>query len=227
MYSRRSTAGFGKHKAGTPALRKPRAKPLKRPLQARAKFTVQAIYDAFVRIWRTQGWNGVTTRAVALETGVSVGTLYEYFPNKHALLSGYVRHCIDALLDAIEQQAVRPSGLPWQDRVRRLVRLTCGIGVAELPYFDSDMLTLEYQIAEPKHHRRVYEEISAQWLRTFAACTDLPHTVDPDTVKSLYLSVWGGRRYFLLVRPDDIDASNWVAAMERLCCAAVPTPVSP
>lgn len=107
------------------------------------------------------------------------------------------------------------------------MRLTCGIGIAEPPYFDSDMLTLEYQIAEPKHHRRVYEEISAQWLRTFAACTDLPHTLEPDTVKSLYLSVWGGRRYLLLVRPDDIDAGNWVAAMERLCCAAVPTPVSP
>jgi DNA invertase Pin-like site-specific DNA recombinase len=45
-------------------------------------FTVQAIYDAFVRIWRRDGWAGVSTRAVALETGVSVGTLYDYFPQQ-------------------------------------------------------------------------------------------------------------------------------------------------
>ncbi len=74
-------------------------------------FTVQAIYDAFVRIWRRDGWDGVSTRAVALETGVAVGTLYDYFPNKAALLSGYVRHCMEQLLQAIEQQAVTPPGL--------------------------------------------------------------------------------------------------------------------
>ena len=62
MYSRPPSSGFGKPAA---------AKPRKRPTQARAVFTVQAIYDAFVRIWRQHGWAGVTTRAVALETGFS------------------------------------------------------------------------------------------------------------------------------------------------------------
>ena len=65
-------------------------RPLKRPRQARARFTVQAIYDAFVRIWQRDGWQRLTTRNVALETGISVGTLYDYFPSKTALLSGYV-----------------------------------------------------------------------------------------------------------------------------------------
>ena len=55
----------------------PSAKPLKRPTQARARFTVQAIYDAFVRIWQRDGWQRLTTRNVALETGISVGTLYD------------------------------------------------------------------------------------------------------------------------------------------------------
>ena len=141
----------------------PRAKPLKRPSQARARFTVQAIYDAFVRIWQTEGWEKLTTRAVALETGVSVGTLYEYFPSKQALLSGYVRHCIDALLEAIDKQVVRASDLPWPDRVHRLLRLTCGIDAPDLPYFDAEMLALEHQIAELKHHRRVHDEVSAAW----------------------------------------------------------------
>lgn len=196
-------------------------KPLKRPSQARARFTVQAIYDAFIRIWRSKGWEALTTRAVALETGIAIGTLYDYFPNKHSLLSGYVRHCMDALLAAIEQQVIQAAGLNWQERVRRLVNLTCAIDGAGLPYFDAEMLMLEAQIAEPKHHRRVYEEMSAQWVKAIAACTDLPRQPDVATVKSLFLSAFGGRRYLLLVGPQDLDARRWTSEMERVCCAAL------
>src|SRR5205814_721616 len=50
----------------------PLAKPLKRPWQARAQFSVQAIYDAFVRIWQREGWARLTTRAVALAAGTDL-----------------------------------------------------------------------------------------------------------------------------------------------------------
>lgn len=137
-----------------------RVKPLKRPTQARAKFTVQAIFDAFVRIWQRDGWDRLTTRTVALETGISVGTLYDYFPGKRALLSGYVRHCVESLVNAIDQQAVQPGHLPWQQRIHQLVRLSCGIDAPELPWFHPDMLAPEAQIAEPKHYLRAQQELS-------------------------------------------------------------------
>ena len=86
-----------------------RTKPLKRPMQARARFTVQAIYDAYVRIWQREGWDQLTTRKVALETGIAVGTLYEYFPSKEALHSGYVRHCIEQMLQQIEERVIAPG----------------------------------------------------------------------------------------------------------------------
>ena len=91
LYRRQSGTGFGNAPTEHTAPAGP-AKPLKRPSQRRAKFTVQAIYEAFVRIWQRDGAQAATTRAVALEAGCSVGTLYEYFPNKEALLSGYVQH---------------------------------------------------------------------------------------------------------------------------------------
>jgi AcrR family transcriptional regulator len=203
----------------------PLAKPLKRPSQARAQFTVQAIYDAFVRIWERDGWAKLTTRAVALETGISVGTLYDYFPNKQALLSGYVRHCIDALLARVHSEVVQASTLPWRERVRRLVQLSCGVAAPGLPHFDHDMLMLESQIAEPKHHRRVYEELVAAWQAALAACTDLPQQPDPAHLRSLVLAAWGGRRYLLLVEPGDITSADWVAQMESICVAALnPSP---
>jgi len=210
------------------AVSAPPAKPLKRPSQARARFTVQAIYDAFVRIWQKQGWEHLTTRAVALETGISVGTLYEYFPNKQALLSGYVRHGLEKLLAAIDEQVVRANDMPWQERLHHLLRLTLGIDTPELQYYDAQMLALEHQIAEPKHHRRVHDELLSAWSRALSACSDLPHPPSAVTVRTLCLSAFGGRRHLLLVRSDEASARAWAAELERQCqlvlATAAPAP---
>lgn len=200
------------------------ARPLKRPRQARARFTVQAIYDAFVRIWQRDGWDKLTTRNVALETGIAVGTLYDYFPNKTALLSGYVRHCIEALLTAIEREAVLPADLPWEQRIHQLVRLVCGVDAPELPWFHPDMLALEAQMAEPRDHRRAHEELAAAWVRVLAACTDLPHPPGPKIAQALHLSAWGGRRYALLLQLGPDEMRQWAQGVETLCCAALRPP---
>jgi AcrR family transcriptional regulator len=191
-----------------------RVKPLKRPVQERARFTVEAIYGAFVRIWRREGWSGVSTRAVALEAGVSTGTLYEYFPNREALLSGYVRHCIEATLEALDAIPAQS----WRLRVQRLVMLTCGAD-AGLPYFDAAMFKLEQGIAEPKHHRRAYEELSARWRKILAACTDLPRSVRDDEADALFIALWGGRRYLLML--DAPDIATWAGSMVVITCAAL------
>lgn len=192
-------------------------KPLKRPSQARARFTVQAIYDAFVRIWQRDEWDRLTTRSVALETGISVGTLYEYFPNKLALLSGYIRYGVERLVTAIDREAVAPRGVAWQERLR----LTCGVDAPELAWFHPDMLALEGQVAEPKHHRRVHDELLAVWTRVFAACDDLRHPPASESVHALVLALWGGRRHALLLQLDLDSARAWAAEMERWCLAVV------
>lgn len=220
MYRRKPAAGFGNADAAPGPAQAP-ARPLKRPSQQRARFTVNAIYEAFVRIWRARGWHGVTTRAVALEAGCSVGTLYEYFPNKEALLSGFVRHTIELLLARIDAEAASAPGLDWRARVARLARLTCGADDAVPDAFDHEMLMLEARIAEPKHHRRVFDELNAAWLRALAACQDLPRQPDAATVQSLLQALWGARRYRLLLGASAPAQTAWAAQMERLCLLAL------
>lgn len=177
---------------------------------------MQAIYDALVRILRRDGWAGVTTRSVALETGIAVGTFYEYFPNKAALLSGYVRHRIEVLLERMDQEVVAAADLPWQDRIARLARMTADPAGAGLAPFERDIVWQEYDYAEPKHHRRAYEEMLKGWLRAVAACKDLPTPPD-HVVEAAFVAVMGARRYALVVQPRHFDAATWLRDMERMC----------
>lgn len=216
FYRRKSDTGFG-NASGSSVPAHGRAKPLKRPSQARARFTVQAIYEAFVRIWRTEGPEAATTRAVALQAGYSVGTLYEYFPSRDALLSGYVRHIVETILARMKAEVTDATTLPWTSRVCRLVRLTCWDSALGLPYFDLAMLMCEDRIAELKHHRRVFEEFCQAWKQGLAACTDLPAQPDDDAVRTLVLAVWGARRYRLLLPEVPPSEDIWITSMTQFC----------
>jgi AcrR family transcriptional regulator len=54
--------------------------------QARAQSTVKAILEAGARILAEGGWPALNTNAIALRAGVSIGSVYEYFENKQALI---------------------------------------------------------------------------------------------------------------------------------------------
>ena len=202
-----------------------RNKPLKRPTQGRAKMTVQAIFDTYVRIWQRDGWERVTTRAVALEAGVAVGTLYDYFPSKQALHSGYVRHCIERLLQAIEQQAIEPVGLVWQERVGRLVRLLGGVA-GEAAWFHPQMLELEPVVAEAKHQQRAYSELLQAWRRVLEAADDLPAMPSDAQLEALHLMVWGARRYALLVELPAARLQAAVSAQVDCCLRLLASPAA-
>lgn len=195
---------------------KPRAKPLKRPSQARSRFTVEVIFEAFVQVWRQKGWDRLTTRQVALEAGFAIGTLYQYFPSKQALLSGYTRHCVEWLYDKVDVEVIKPEDLGWRDRLHRLIRLTGALNSGDGPYFDSQMVALEYQIAETRHHQRVLEELIDLWKRAFAACDDLAVKPPDAMVDSMLTNLWGGFRYGLLTQRDDAQRDAWLECVETL-----------
>jgi AcrR family transcriptional regulator len=64
-----------------------RLRPRKAPRQARSAEMVETIVEAAARILETRGLAGFNTNAVAERAGVSVGSLYQYFPNKEALIA--------------------------------------------------------------------------------------------------------------------------------------------
>jgi AcrR family transcriptional regulator len=86
-----------------PAAPKPILKPRKTPIQARSTASVDAILQATLQVLTAVGKERLTTTRVAARAGVSVGTLYQYFPNKSALLQASLRRHMDQVRSAIEQ----------------------------------------------------------------------------------------------------------------------------
>jgi AcrR family transcriptional regulator len=70
--------------------------PRKSPRQERSRRTVDRILNASARIFHECGYSGATTNDIADEAGVSVGSLYQYFPNKDALLVALTRRHIES-----------------------------------------------------------------------------------------------------------------------------------
>ena len=92
------------------------------PRQARAGETVSTILEAAAQVLEAGGLAGFTTNAVAERAGVSIGTLYQYFADKQALLRALAEREIRRALVAIAT-ALRGDPLaPGEQRVRAMVR---------------------------------------------------------------------------------------------------------
>ena len=91
------------------------------PRQARSRATVDAILVAAAHILKTQGVARVTTNRIAERAGVSVGSLYQYFPNKQAVLDA-LRERYAAWFDAVlDEEIEKRNVLPLRAAVRSAV----------------------------------------------------------------------------------------------------------
>jgi AcrR family transcriptional regulator len=94
-------------------------KPRRRPVQERSVATVSAILEAAIQVFERHGYAAGTTNRIAERAGVSIGTLYQYFPNKDALLVALVhRHLAESTaalqphLDRLNRGAAFDDVLP-------------------------------------------------------------------------------------------------------------------
>ncbi len=87
-----------------------RSRPRKTPKQARSVETVTVIVEAAARVLEGAGADGFSTNAVAERAGVSIGSVYQYFPDKEALLGALIARETSLLLDQAGAAASEPSG---------------------------------------------------------------------------------------------------------------------
>ena len=98
--------------------------PRKRPRQARSQATVDAILAATARVLVRHGFDGLTTNSLATAAGVSIGSLYQYFPNKEALVAALIERHIEEMNAAIVAELQRVAKQPIAQAARSVIELT-------------------------------------------------------------------------------------------------------
>jgi AcrR family transcriptional regulator len=122
--------------------RRPLTKPRKLAAQGRSRATVDALIEATARILVREGFDKASTNRIAEQAGVSVGSLYQYFPSKEALVAAVIDRHHQQTAQVVRGALAEVAALPIEKAVRKLVALG-----------------IEAHRVDPKLHRVLAEQI--------------------------------------------------------------------
>jgi AcrR family transcriptional regulator len=145
---------------------KTRALPRKKPKQERSRETVEVILEAAARVLGREGYAGANTNLIAAEAGISVGSLYQYFPGKDALLVELLRRHRERMLALL---------------VGHLEGLAAGDPKETIPALVRAML--DAQGIDPALHRLMIEQVLRRDAR--AAVDDFEPRVEAAVARAL------------------------------------------
>lgn len=117
---------------------------------------MEAILEAAARILDRQGWGRFTTNTVAEVAGVSIGSLYQYFPNKLALIEAILRRHFDEVLSALRFTDEQTS------RVERIERLVSGMIAAHSTHPSLHRVLLE-DIPRGKISKSIHQNFEREY----------------------------------------------------------------
>lgn len=110
-----------------------KAPPRREPRQERSKQTVEAVLEAVRVVARREGAGAVTTNRIAEAAGVSIGSLYQYFPDKHAIFTTLHQRHVEQVRAVIER-ALAAHGASIEDFSRVLIE-----GLSDLHAADPEL----------------------------------------------------------------------------------------
>ena len=112
------------------------------PKQQRSKDTVDVILAATARVLVKEGFDRASTNRIAEQAGVSIGSLYQYFPSKEALVAALVEQHIEHMSETLQAEMAKLADAPLAVVVRRMVTLM-----------------LDAHAIEPELHRVLNEQV--------------------------------------------------------------------
>ena len=116
--------------------------PRKTPVQARSTVTVEAICEAAIQVLLSHGVEKLTTTRVADRAGVSVGTLYQYYPNKVSLLAAVFEDHLNKVTVAMETACKEARGKPLAEMIQDIV-----IAFVDIKMKRSDISVALYKVS--------------------------------------------------------------------------------
>jgi len=169
----------------TTTLQRPR--PRKMPRQGRSAETVRAIVEAAARILEQDGLGGFTTNAVAERAGVSIGSLYQYFPGKEALIGALIVRETSLLIAECE---VAVSAVKGREALKGIIA-SAVIHQLRRPALARLLDLEEARLPFDEDTQRVTRRLRSILLSVLARA-DLPKQPDPDAAAQDVLAIIKG-----------------------------------
>ena len=164
--------------------------PRKSPVQARSTASVDAILKATIQILLAVGKEQLTTTKVALRAGVSVGTLYQYFPNKSALLQAALRCHLDEVTEAMEQVCREQKGNSAQQMATALIDVFLNAKMR-----DAKTSVALYSVSSDVDGAKIAQRMAVRSNKAIVgmlATSREPLTRDPQLIASMLQSAMAG-----------------------------------
>jgi AcrR family transcriptional regulator len=164
--------------------------PRKSPVQARSAASVGAILEATVQVLLSAGKERLTTTRVASRAGVSVGTLYQYFPNKSALLQAALKRHLTQVTDAMELVCKEQKGRTLEQMVTALITT-----FLDAKMKDAKTSVALYSVSSDVDGARIVQQTGVRTskaiVQMFATARE-PLTTDPELVASVLQGTMAG-----------------------------------
>jgi AcrR family transcriptional regulator len=188
----------------------------RKPSQERAKVTVEAMLDAAVMLLKRGGANAITTNRIADTAGVSIGSVYQYFPNKHALFAALHERHIALVADVINRRIKECAESSLERLVESLVD-----GMVEAHAVDPELS--ELLMSEVPHHADGTVEFSIRFHEAFRNAL-APHAgkfgrhADLDTLAFVTINMIEALGHAVVLRrPHSLS----LARAKAECCKAI------
>lgn len=167
--------------------------PRKTPTQARSAVTVEAISEA---ILLSQGTERLTTTRVADRAGVSVGTLYQYFPNKQSLLFAVLEDHLEKVAQAVEDACEHVREKPLTEMIKQVVEAFVNTKIAR-----ADISIALYKVAPDIGGlalvNRVTQRMRKSIVRMLESAPDIHTSPDEFAVQTMLAAMSGAMRSVL------------------------------
>jgi AcrR family transcriptional regulator len=164
--------------------------PRKSPVQARSAASVEAILKATIQVLLQVGKERLTTTRVAARAGVSVGTLYQYFPNKGALLRAALQRHLDQIVAVVETVCCEQAGASLEKMATTLVT-----GFLDAKMKDPKASVALYLVSSDADGARISRETGQKVSRAIGAMLASAEDElnrDPEVVSSILQGAMNG-----------------------------------
>ena len=196
--------------------RRPITSPRKYASQARSRATVDALVEATARILVREGFDRASTNHIADVAGVSIGSLYQYFPSKEALVAALIERHMEEMLKVVGDAFDRLAAATLDDAAREIVLLMVEAHAVD-PRLHKVLVEQVPRVGRLEHVHAIEDEVLALARAYLDAHEDQIAVPDVDVAAFVVVhTIEALTHRAVLMRPELLDRPGFVDEVARL-----------